>query len=326
MEELQLAEEEYLWDFKNSYEWMRKIRKGMPPLIISVAITGGIQGKEMNPNLPETMEEQAEQTHEAYKAGASIVHIHARCPDNPCQVSSDPRVFREINGLIREKCPDIIINNSTGGGPGLSLEEKMAGIYAGPELASLNCGPFVTRTILPPRKPPLWGRDQEVVRDVSTPITYGDTERYARAMLENNVKAELEVYNPGQLWLVNNLIQKDLIRKPYLIQFVMGFQSGSYPTPKNLLAFVDELPPHALFEVIGVGNYQLPMITMAIILGGHVRTGMEDTVYYKKGQLCENNAELVERVVRLARELNREVAYPMQAREMIGISPEPSTY
>jgi len=326
VEESRFKEEDYLWDFKNSYEWMQKIRKGLPPLIISVAITGGIQGKEMNPNLPETKEEQVEQTYDAYKAGASIVHVHARSPDNPSRVTSDSEVYREVNALIREKCPDIIINNSTGGGPGLSLDEKMAPIFAGPELASLNCGPFVTRITLPPRKPPLWGRDQEVHRDVCIPITYGDTERYARAMLENGVKPELEVYNPGQYWIVNNLIKKDLIKRPYLIQFVMGFQTGSYPTPKNLLAFLDELPPHSFFEVIGVGPFQLPMTVMAIILGGHVRTGMEDTLYYKKGQLCKSNAELVERVVRLAKELGREIATPTQARQMLGISLKPSTY
>jgi 3-keto-5-aminohexanoate cleavage enzyme len=305
---------------------MRRVRKGLPPLIISVAITGGVQGKEMNPNLPETRDEQVEQAYEAYKVGASIVHIHARCPDNPSRVSADPNVYREINGLIREKCPDVIINNSTGGSPGLSLEEKMAGIYANPELASLNCGPFVTRMTLPPRKPPLWGRDQEVFRDVCIPITYGDTERFAQAMLENGVKPELEVYHPGQFWIVNNLIAKNLIKKPYLIQLVMGFQTGSYPTPKNLLALTDELPPSSIFEVIGVGNFQVPMIAMAIILGGNVRTGMEDTIYYRKGQLCNSNAELVERVVRLARELNRDVATPMQARKMLGISVKPSVY
>jgi 3-keto-5-aminohexanoate cleavage enzyme len=326
LDDLKLNEEDYIWDFKNCYEWMSKIRKGLPPLIISVAITGGVQGKEMNPNLPETKEEQTEQAYEAYKTGASIVHIHARRPDDPSKVSSDPSVFREINGLIREKCPEIIINNSTGGGPGLSLEEKMAGIYANPELASLNCGPFVTRMTFPPRKPPLWGRDQEVHRDVCTPITYGDTERYAKAMLENGVKPELEVYNPGQFWIVNNLIGKDLIKKPYLIQLVMGFQTGSYPTFKNLLGLIDELPSSSIFEVIGVGNFHVPMIAMAILLGGHVRTGMEDTIYYRRGQLCRSNAELVERVVRLAKELNREIATPMQARKMLGISQKPSAY
>jgi 3-keto-5-aminohexanoate cleavage enzyme len=326
MEEVKFSEGDYLWDFKNSREWMQRVRKGLPPLIISAAITGGVQGKEMNPNLPETRDEQVEQAYEAYKVGASIVHIHARCPDNPSRVSADPNVYREINGLIREKCPDVIINNSTGGGPGLSLEEKMAGIYANPELASLNCGPFVTRMTLPPRKSPLWGRDQEVHRDVCIPITYGDTERFAQAMLENEVKPELEVYHPGQLWIVNNLIGKDLIKKPYLIQLVMGFQTGSYPTAKNLLALIDELPPSSIFEVIGVGNFQVPMIAMSIILGGNVRTGMEDTIYYRKGQLCDSNAQLVERVVRLARELNRDVATPMQARKMLGISLKPSAY
>ena len=105
MEELKFSEEDYLWDFKNSYEWMRKIRKGLPPLIISVAITGGIQGKEMNPNLPETKEEQAEQTYAAYKAGASIVHIHARRPDDPSKVSSDPQVYPglDLRSVYKER-------------------------------------------------------------------------------------------------------------------------------------------------------------------------------------------------------------------------------
>jgi 3-keto-5-aminohexanoate cleavage enzyme len=319
MEELKFGDEDYLWDFRNSYDWMNRVRKGLPPLIISVAITGGVQGKEVNPNLPETKAEQVEHTYEAYRAGASVVHIHARCLDNPSTVSSDPEVYREINGSIRERCPDIIINNSTGGGPGLTLEEKMAGIYANPELASLNCGPFVTRMTLPPRRPPLWGRDQEVHRDVCVPMTYGDTEKYARAMLDHGVKPELEVYHPGQFWIVNNLIRKDLIKKPYLIQFVMGFQNGIYPTPKNLLALIDELPPNSIFEVMGVGSFQVPMIAMGIILGGNVRTGMEDTIYYRRGQLCHSNSELVERVVRLARELNRDIATPMQARKIFGI-------
>jgi 3-keto-5-aminohexanoate cleavage enzyme len=137
-------------------------------------------------------------------------------------------------------------------------------------------------------------------------------------MLENDVKAELEVYNPGQLWLVNNLIQKELIRPPYLIQFVMGFQTSSFPTPANVLALINELPPQSMFSLIGVGPFQLPMNVFSVMMGGHVRVGMEDNLYYKKGEKLKSNAQLVKRIKKIAEEMNREVATVAQAREMLG--------
>ena len=116
----------YIWDYRDPYAWMQKVREGMPPLIISAAITGGVQGKEMNENLPETPEEQAEQTREAYDAGASIVHVHARNPEVWWMTTSNPDDYLRANTLIRAKCPDIIINNTTGGGPELTMEQRMA--------------------------------------------------------------------------------------------------------------------------------------------------------------------------------------------------------
>ncbi len=317
---------EHVWDFGNSYQYMEKVRKGMPPLIITVALTGGMHGKEANPNLPEAPEEQVEQAYESYQAGASIVHVHARRPDNRSLVSANPDDYRLVNSMIRAKCPDIIINNTTGGGPGMTSEQRMASLYANPELASLNCGPFIFQTTLKARVPPLSGRPENLFVDTCIPVSYAETELYARTMKEKGIKPELEVYNQGQFWLVNNLIAKGLISPPYMIQFVMGFQSGAYPTPKNLINMIEHLPADSMFQCIGVGPFQVPIITLGMIMGGHVRVGMEDNVYLERKKLARSNAEFVERVVRIAKEMGREIATPAQARKMLNISETPSRY
>lgn len=318
--------EDYMWDYRDPYQWMAKVRQGLPPLIISVAITGGVQGKEMNENLPETPEEQAEQTREAYEAGASIVHVHARNPEVQWMTTSDPEVYRKVNAMIRDKCPDIIINNTTGGGPELTMEQRMASIYANPELCSLNLGPFVLKVPLDERAEPLPHPRPALVFDRCLPCSYSDVETFARTMKEKGVKPEMELYHGGQYWVMQDLIVEGLIDPPYDVQYVMGFQTSAFPTPANVLALVNELPPQSLFFVIGVGHYQLSMNVLSIMLGGHVRVGMEDNLYYARGRKLKNNAELVARIARIAREMNREVATPQQAREMLGISQEPSSY
>ncbi len=322
-----MEKSEYIWDYRDPYQWMQRVREHkLPPLMISCAITGGVQSKEFNEALPETPEEQAEHTYEAYKAGASIVHVHARNPEVWWLTSSNPDDYRKVNKLIREKCPDIIINNTTGGGPELTTEQRMASIYAGPELCSLNLGPFVLKVPMKERKEPLPHPHPAMVYDRIIPATYSDIELYARTMKEKGIKPEMELYHPGQYWVMQDLMMEGLIEPPYDVQYVMGFQTSSFPTPANLLGLVNELPPESIFFTIGVGPFQLPMTTMSIMLGGHVRVGMEDNLYYRRGQKLKSNAELVERTVRIANELNREVATPAQAREMLGISQTPSSY
>jgi 3-keto-5-aminohexanoate cleavage enzyme len=189
---------EYWWDYKDPYKFDKLLRNGMPPLMISVAITGGAAGKEVNPNLPEKPEEQAREAYEAYNAGACSVHIHARDPQRGYAYSSTaPEHYFEINRRIRDLCPDIIINNTTGGGVGgLKSEERMRSLGAKPEVASLNCGPLILRAVLPKRRPPLSGRDDDLpLDDFIIPVTVGEVERYAKAMLEKMIKPELEVYN-----------------------------------------------------------------------------------------------------------------------------------
>jgi 3-keto-5-aminohexanoate cleavage enzyme len=317
----------HMWDYRNPYEWMERVRtSSLPPLIVCCAITGGVQGKEANENLPETPEEQAESTYEAYKAGASMVHVHARDSEKWYDCAGDAEQYRLVNSLIREKCPGIIINNTTGGAWGMTIKERLACLDACPEVASLNMGPDMFKMKLKERKVPLLHPHPEISLDDCMPATYHEISAFAQAMKERGVKPEIEVYHPGQYWVVQDVIAQGLVKPPYLIQFVMGYQTSSYPTPDNLISLINELPSQSIFEIAGIGPYQLPITTMGILLGGHVRVGMEDNIYYRRGQLLKSNAEAVERTVRIARELNREIATPAQAREMLGLSPISSKY
>ncbi len=126
--------------------------------------------------------------------------------------------------------------------------------------------------------------------------------------------------------MFEDLVAQDLIAPPYLFQFVMGYQTSSYPTPNNLLSLINELPGNSIFEVAGLGPFQIPMVVLSVIMGGHVRVGLEDNVYLKRGRFYKSNAEAVEHIVRIAGEINREIANPGQAREMLGLSLQPSQY
>lgn len=312
----------------NQYEWYRRVAKGnLPPMIITVAPTGGVQGKELNPNHPETAEEQAEQVYDAYKAGASMVHVHARMPENPSRMSPRTADYLAINGMIREKCPDIIIGNTTGGGAQLNEEELLASTDANPEVCSLNMGPIGGRLVLKKRLPPLTGRPEDIMIDNEILfMSIRENERFAKAMLEKGIKPEMEVYHPGQWWLVDNLVQQDLIKPPYLIQFVMGMQLGMHSTPRALMNMIETATVPGVFCACSVGPWQTSMLTFAILMGLDVRVGMEDNIYYAKGELCKDNAQMVERLVRIAKELGREIATPKQARQMLGISEKPTQY
>lgn len=318
------------WNYNDPLEYMQRVRRGtLPPLIISVALTGGVHGKEVNPNLPETPDEQAQQAYEAYLAGASIVHVHARDPRTGYAApSTSPDDYRIINKKIRELCPDIIINNTTGGGLGLSTEERVRSLEADPEIASLNMGPLAWRALLKKREPPLTGRPEDVLVDSIWPPTFSwrETELFAQKMLEKNIKPEMEVYHQGQFQLVYNLIEKNLVRPPYLIQFVMGPPNSVLPTPQNLISMLYHAPSNSVISVAAIGPFQTLLATIAIVMGLHVRVGLEDNIYYRRGELAKSNAQLVERIVRIAKELDRPIATPAQAREILGLPKEPKKY
>jgi 3-keto-5-aminohexanoate cleavage enzyme len=314
------------WNHSNSYDWMERLRGGFDPVIITCAVDGGIQGKESNPAIPETPEEIAAQAYEAYNAGASMVHIHARDPEKLWDTTLDPQVCAEVNALVRQRCPDLIINNTTGGGPTTTMEDRFRGLEARPEMASLNMGPDMSRFQIKERRAPLAHPHDALQFDVCLAFTYGIMEGLAGKIQELGIIPEMEMYHGGNYWVSQELIRKGLVMPPYVFQFVMGYQTSVFPTPENVIALIRELPPESIYFVAGIGVFQLPMTTLGLLLGGHVRVGLEDNVYYSRGRKFAGNGEAVERAVRIARELNREIATPAQAREMLGLSATPSTY
>ena len=311
---------DYLMDYSNTYKWMDKITK-MPPLIITVAVNGGVQGKEMHSLLPERSDEIAEEAYKAYNAGASIVHIHGRDPECLWKTTDKTEVYRDINRKVREKCPDIIVNNSTGASDS-NLDGRLQRIDALPEIASLNMGPEMVRFQMPPRTG-VEHCHNGYLDDNCSGTTYGYLEGLAKGMLERNVKPEMELYHGGQYWVSQELIKKGILKPPYYFQFVMGYQTSLYPTPENLIQLVKELPENSVFSGIGIGKFQWTMTAMSIILGGNVRVGLEDNLYLKRGEKLKDNAAAVDRIVQLAKYFHREVATPAQAREILGLDPNP---
>ncbi len=337
--------EDTSWRFTDNREWREHFTK-WPPVIVTCAITGGVHGKAANPNLPETPEEQADSAYEAYKAGASMVHIHARDPNmNYATNSSNAEDFYRANHLIRERCPDLIINNTCSGMFKEDDEEVINKFFADckPEVASLDVGMLYMRMRVKspfPLSDPdestlefLKGRGLTVIDEKTLQyegvdmLGYTKTEKFARAMKASDIKPELEVFNSQSWWFVDNLIARKLLEPPYWCQLVFG-QDGacSPPTVMSAMDMIANMPPKSLFSAIGTGSLELPIITLSLIMGGHIRVGMEDNVYYRRGEKAESNAQLVERAVRLIHELNREVATPAQAREMLGISQTPRLY
>jgi 3-keto-5-aminohexanoate cleavage enzyme len=314
------------WRYTDTYEHMERVQQGMPPLIIVLASNGGVQGKESSEALPETAEEIADSVYEAYKAGASVVHVHARNPQNLTEAATTTEAWLEVNSTIRERCPDIIINNTTGGGLNSTMKDRLSCLDARPEIASLNLTPEMSRFKLKERKPPLPNPRGPIEFDDCIPFTYRLVEEFARQMKNRGIRPEMETYHTGGAWVIRDLIDKELVEPPYFIQTVMGYQTSSFPTPENVINLVREFPPDTVWLCSGIGPFQLPMTTFAILLGGHARVGLEDNLYYRRGEKLRSNAQVVERTVRIAHELNREIATPAEAREILGLSSIPTRY
>ena len=314
------------WPYADAQAFMERIREGMPPLIICVACNGGIQGKEYSDSIPETVDEIADSVADAYQAGAAMVHVHARDPRNLPGPARTVEVWHTVNRSIRERCPDIIINDTTGGGFDMTMDERLACLEANPEMASLNLVPDMSKFRLKERKPPLPNPRHAIDYDDCVPFSYKQIGWYAAEMKRRGIKPELETYHPGCIWVIRDLIEQELITKPYWIQTVMGYQTSSFPTVQNVVDLLRDLPEGSIWLCSGIGPFQLPMTTLATLMGGHVRVGLEDNLYYRRGEKATSNAQLVQRAVRIAHELNREVASPAQAREMLGMSAKASQY
>jgi 3-keto-5-aminohexanoate cleavage enzyme len=287
-------------------------------VIVTVAPTGGMASKEQNPNLPTQPEEIAESVHRSWKAGASIAALHARRPDD--QATCNAEIYKRINGLIRERC-DIVINNSTGGGSSGDMliprpdgmyennfEERLKGLDAGAEMATLDGFTAV---------------DNHRGKEILVVTTPSRCEALAKRFQERGIKPEWEVFNPAHIIQdVTRLIEKGYDKPPYYINMVLGtdrgFQGGMPYSHDILTSMIRLLPPQTIFCVSAIGPAQLPATTQAILLGGHVRVGLEDNNYYSRGKLATNEM-LVERTVRIINELGLEPASSAEARDMLGL-------
>lgn len=273
----------------------------MNTVIITAALTGPIATKKDNPALPTTPAEIAESALAAYEAGAAIVHVHLRDADG--LPTADLDVARTTVAAIRDACPHVIIQLSTGAGLEVPYEDRMRIVEARPAMATLNTCTmtFGTGEF---RNPPLQMR------------------RLAARMLELGVKPELEVYDTGHLDMALALLDEGLLAEPLQVSFVMGVRGGMSADPSLLSHLVDRLPLGTNWQVIGVGRANLPMTTIGLAMGGNARTGLEDTLVLEKGRPAAGNAELVERLVGVARMLQLEPASPAQAEKILGLSPE----
>ncbi|MDQ3693375.1 MAG: 3-keto-5-aminohexanoate cleavage protein [Chloroflexota bacterium] len=272
-------------------------------LILSAATTGSWTTKAQNPAVPITAEEIATAVIACAHAGAAIAHIHVR--DDAGLVSCDPVRYARVRSLVEAAGRDVIINMSTGGGAGQTTdEERLAPVALAPEIASLDCGSlnFGSRVFV---------NSPDFLQTLS------------RRMLRHGVRPEIECFEPGHVWNALRLIDDGLLRPPYWFQFVLGVRGGSPPTVKQLVHLVEMLPPGAHWSVCGIGRAQLPLGLAAMAMGGHVRTGLEDNVYYHRGELATSNAQLVERLVRIADELGRPVATPAQTRRLLDLPAQP---
>ena len=275
----------------------------MQKIVITAALTGAGHGKEANPNLPEQPEEIIEQALQCRDAGAAIVHVHARDKSGNNTMSLDK--FREIHEGIKS-ASDLIVELSTGGGPTLPNEERIAPMLMKPEMASLN----TFMMVMP-------------VKGVETPFIYkrSEIEETARRAQELGVKPAIAILNFTCLEEAENLMNKGLVDRPYVMDIGLNLpaQGTLRGTWQNLVALVQRLPEGSIFNVAAGGETELPLTTMAMLLGGNPRVGMEDNIYYAPGQLVKNNAELVARTARIARELGLEIATPDEAREILQI-------
>jgi 3-keto-5-aminohexanoate cleavage enzyme len=274
----------------------------MEKLIITAALDGAEVTRDQQPALPITPEEIAVAAEECWQAGAAIVHVHARQSDgSPTQ---DAGIYSEIIEAVRARC-DVIVQVSTGGAVGMTAVERLAPVTLSPEMATLSMGTVNFGDGVFMNAP-------------------ADMETFARAMQERGVKIELEIFDSGMLSTSLRWLKSGLLTGPQHFDFVLGVPGGMAGTPQALMYLVAQLPAGSSWTVAGLGASQLPLATLAVLLGGHARVGFEDNIYYRKGELATSNAQLVERVARISRELDRAVATPNDARAILGMGLRPS--
>ncbi len=295
-------------------------------VIITCAITGSIHTPSMSPHLPITPDEIAQEAVAAAEAGAAMVHLHARDPKTG-KPDQTPERFMEFLPRIKQQT-DAIINITTGGGLGMTLEQRLApALAAKPEVASMNMGSFNFNISGAAGKRTEFLHDWEQpylesTKDFILSNTFKQIEYGMRSMGGNGTRFEFECYDVGHLYNLAHFADRKLVEPPFFVQCIFGILGGIGPEPENLLhmrATADRLfGDNYYLSVLGAGRHQMPFITMSAILGGNVRVGLEDSLYLSRGKLAASNAEQVSKIRRILEELSLEVATPDEARAMLG--------
>ena len=272
----------------------------MDKLIITAAITGSRNTRDVSPYIPIMPEEIIRSSIECWNAGAAIVHIHVRDPKTGLG-TQDLNLFEQVVYALRERT-DLVLCLTTSGiaARNLPVEDRLAPLQLKPEIASFDAGSIN-----------LGGGV------FSNPPEFLD--EAAKLMKEKGVKPEIEIFDSGMIVTALRMRDEGKLNDPLYFQFVLGTPSGAPATPKSLLYLREQIPENAIWSIAGIGKEQLRMSVMGIIMGGHVRVGMEDNVYYSRGMLAETNSQFVERIVRIAEEYRREIASPKDAREILAL-------
>ena len=266
-------------------------------LIITCAVVGAELSKEDYPYLPTTPKEIAESAKDAVEAGATIIHLHVR--DEEGKPTQRVDIFEDVTKKIRKSC-ECIIQYSTGGAVGTPLDERCAPLKLKPDMATLSMGTMNFG-------PDIFENTEHTICTI------------ARAIQENGVVPELEIFDYGMMDTVERFLKKGFIPEKFHVDFVLGVPGGMSGEIKNLVLLKDRLRPGQTWTVAGLGRFELPLSAHAIAMGGHIRVGIEDNIYYRKGELTKSNAQLVDRVVRIAKELDRPIANVKQTRKILGI-------
>jgi 3-keto-5-aminohexanoate cleavage enzyme len=269
----------------------------MEKLIITVAPTGNVPTRQTNPHLPLTPDEIAADVFRCYQAGAAVVHLHAR--NEAGQPTADPEVFRQIVEKVRQKC-DIIIQLSTGARAGKNAEERGACIELAPEMASLTTGSTNFSNSVNFNPP-------DMIMDL------------VRMMNQHGVKPEIEVFDLSALEYAGYLVKKKILKEPLHINLVLGVPGSMGGSARNLFFLVESLPENCTWCITAIGKAHRQLSALGLVLGGHVRTGLEDLNELEAGEPV-SNLQLVERVAALAKAYGRETANPSEARKIIGLS------
>ena len=269
------------------------------PVIITVAITGALPRKKDNPAVPVTPAEQIESTHEAYEAGASLVHIHVRSHDE--SPSSDPDLYGRVQDGIRKHCPGMIVQFSTGS-RGREQAKRGAMLHLRPDMASLATGSVNFPTTIYENPPDF-------------------VEGLAKTMLDNGIKPEIEVFDLAMLYNAANLVKKGLLKSPPHVQFVMGIPNAM-PARRSIFDFlrseIADVLPGATWVAAGIGRYQWELNQWCLETGGHCRTGLEDNTRFDQTRLAASNAELVQKIVDVCDRYDRRPATATEARQILG--------